>query len=651
MSLSLSLSVCVCHSQTYRSHAEIACLLRHAHVARDTVLSSALYSHIHTDHHLIRISSVYAHSHIHPSTPNNNNNIAIIIIVFVVVVVVVMLVVPYQSLSFRPSLLLKHSKSKTRPLNSLIEHRHCHCDAQTPSPSAFTDPQTQRQSEVFSLEQQRRRHRPMASAAGLVVLGLPQASVMSMDCGEAMRTGAMFQGLHGIQTGVHVLCVAPKEEGGSAERSIVFFNVETNTNKIDDGDDEEMEMDEEEDGGEKICLVLRWDEAEERLVNVIQAAQSGDGERSLREQYQRGVQRGELNGMGPCRRNEDEEARWKMLTRHVDEKLLRSIGIEFGDVLSTCDEPAPFVLNVDKKKKKHAMRGANTDQRADQQQQEEQTLERTKREKSKYTFTRIIGSGPHHDIRRPHASMTPEEVTKHNMDGSEYLASLVASSSSSSSPRGMSKTRLLGEMAISFLLFITVMSAEGFRHWKSIVALVCACAPNAGGASLDVFRGFVELLMAQMQVVDESFFDEAELALGDGARGRDVHFFSRSLSRLVYNVEDMACDAENHGTDDARVLFRCVSRLKKLMKDKFGIALETTYCGGEEYEPTIVVTDEDTLQSEILDAVCTDAPGDNVPLPQASCAQDLDPENIDAAGAGGNDEKPERMSWMLPQSC
>ncbi|CAN0547954.1 unnamed protein product, partial [Ectocarpus sp. 8 AP-2014] len=55
------------------------------------------------------------------------------------------------------------------------------------------------------------------------------------------------------------------------------------------------------------------------------------------------------------------------------------------------------------------------------------------------------------------------------MDGSEALRMWIATDF------GGSWVELLGELQLSFVLFVSLSSLGGFRHWQALSALLCRC--------------------------------------------------------------------------------------------------------------------------------------------------------------------------------
>ncbi|CAN0368646.1 unnamed protein product, partial [Hapterophycus canaliculatus] len=97
-------------------------------------------------------------------------------------------------------------------------------------------------------------------------------------------------------------------------------------------------------------------------------------------------------------------------------------------------------------------------------------------------------------------SAAPEDVTKRNMDGSEFLRRLIASDFDGS------WVELLGELQLSFVLFVSLSSLGGFRHWQALSAQLCRCG-DALKTDSALFTAFIRMLHAHLKLVPEDFFD------------------------------------------------------------------------------------------------------------------------------------------------
>lgn len=570
----------------------------------------------------------------------------------------------------------------------------------------------------------------------VVILGLPQGTLLSLDCLPAVATGPAFQGLFGIPDGVHAVCIASQPSPGSAspsgERACVFFRVESEGGACADAASSDIvrrridDEDEEWEGvacDKRIVMVLRWDEANEQLVNVFGydvrdgcTGNGGEGTEEMRA-YQRGIRRGELNGMGPCPDAVGDEAspewqRWLSMICHVNDRLLRRIGIRFGEVLRTCDEPVPFdiaqdlaraVAEIERREQGAAGSPPPSDHHHRRAAKEESKSARANGpvktpgtnstqdaghgetvSSPRYKFTRPVGIDADEDdvmrdagapegvpighaamdLRRPSPFMTAAAITSHNMDGSLFMLSLLAPHAPQTQPSFGSSSALLGELALSFILFMLVLSAEGFHQWKLIVTMMCSCIPKLQGVGgtgdssaslpLGLFNEFVTLLTAQVRAIGDDFFVEADLAMLHDSREKfggvnatcGTHFLVRSLSRLERGVDDLRLDMAGRAIEDddaveaqqvrcAAGLLRSVMGLKELLYARVGVEIDTVaFCDGEEYEPVIVYTEgEQAGDPQAGGLACGDADG----------AADEVAEDRD----GGDGEQLTRMSWML----
>ena len=160
-----------------------------------------------------------------------------------------------------------------------------------------------------------------------------------------------------------------------------------------------------------------------------------------------------------------------------------------------------------------------------------------------------------------------------------------------------------------------------------------------GEESLCLYKELISLLIAQMQLVNADFFQEAEDILGPvgDSKGSDKkHFLVKSLERLIQNIDDEA--RGQHVGDIRNDLSKSVNDLKKLMRDKFGICMEMGYYD-QEFEPVLIPYDE----------LCLCARDSSI------CIKDQETHNdgkdTPTDGEINNTSAPvSRMEWMLAPS-
>ena len=107
--------------------------------------------------------------------------------------------------------------------------------------------------------------------------------------------------------------------------------------------------------------------------------------------------------------------------------------------------------------------------------------------------------------------MTPAEVTKYNLDGTQRLRETLTRSA-------LSWRELLAEVQMAFILFLVGASLPALEFWKRACALLCSCGdgfagPGDAGARvhLELMSEFVRVLRRQLEHVPADFFRD-ELA-------------------------------------------------------------------------------------------------------------------------------------------
>ena len=107
--------------------------------------------------------------------------------------------------------------------------------------------------------------------------------------------------------------------------------------------------------------------------------------------------------------------------------------------------------------------------------------------------------------------MTPAEVTRYNLDGTQRLRETLTRSA-------LSWRELLAEVQMAFILFLVGASLPALEFWKRACALLCSCGdgfvgPGDAGARvhLELMSEFVRVLRRQLEHVPADFFRD-ELA-------------------------------------------------------------------------------------------------------------------------------------------
>jgi len=92
---------------------------------------------------------------------------------------------------------------------------------------------------------------------------------------------------------------------------------------------------------------------------------------------------------------------------------------------------------------------------------------------------------------------SPQDITKHSLDPSFMLNSMIESSSE----RGCN---LIGELQFSFICFLVGQSLESLEHWKSLIVLLCKCQ-SAVIRHRELYFKFLSCIETQLEHIPEDF--------------------------------------------------------------------------------------------------------------------------------------------------
>lgn len=94
---------------------------------------------------------------------------------------------------------------------------------------------------------------------------------------------------------------------------------------------------------------------------------------------------------------------------------------------------------------------------------------------------------------------TPAEITKHSMDHSFLLTSLINSNYANE------PMQLLGEIQIAFVCFLIGQVYDAFEQWKQLISLLCSCE-DAIADYEPMYVSFIQMLHFQLKEIPSDFF-------------------------------------------------------------------------------------------------------------------------------------------------
>ncbi|CAM9928804.1 unnamed protein product [Ectocarpus fasciculatus] len=380
--------------------------------------------------------------------------------------------------------------------------------------------------DVDGMDEQQARQR-LLEGGYFVALGVPPGVEFGIDL-KSYKTGPQFKGVKMIPPGLHFAHFGT----GEGEKQGIFFRSSAGS-----------------------VAATQWDTSAEDLVDAQTCLPVG-AVRALRESVLR-LEMDKSLGPHPF----EQQAAWLNLTNCVTDSVLERCGVPIGaKVLAGSSAAEPGEPGGDdvppgggvEEAKGEGSGGGNGG--------------RMGNAAAGIAGRQIVPHFPHVGrVARycqvpgraggPEINANPEDVTKRNMDGSEALRRWI------DADFGGSWVELLGELQLSFVLFVSLSSLGGFRHWQALSALLCRCG-DALKTDPSLFTAFIRMLHAHLKLVPEDFFD-VELSKDN--------FLVPCLSALLQNVlpdESLAPPLLDAG-----------KRLLKFLQQRFGLFLSGSHAG------------------------------------------------------------------------
>ncbi|XP_018569913.1 protein AAR2 homolog [Anoplophora glabripennis] len=161
------------------------------------------------------------------------------------------------------------------------------------------------------------------------------------------------------------------------------------------------------------------------------------------------------------------------------------------------------------------------------------------------------------------AGSTPAEITRHSLDSSFLLDTMIANYSKS--------TELLGELEFCYVCFLVGHSLEAFEQWKKLFSLFCSC-DTAVKKHRKLYDLFVSVIEIQVKEIPEEFL--ADIVSNNNL----VYTKLRNLFRAVRN------------SDVDGQLKAKLSRFQKNLTDLYQWDFEHLDSDEEDEAPVIVET-------------------------------------------------------------
>eukprot|EP00644_Phytophthora_capsici_P016749 jgi/Phyca11/10245/fgenesh1_pm.PHYCAscaffold_47_\ len=225
---------------------------------------------------------------------------------------------------------------------------------------------------------------------------------------------------------------------------------------------------------------------------------------------------------------------WQRLSKYISTSVLQRCGVEFGTILL----PGDAIEDAATPSKTH-----------DDVIPYFPDLPRT------VQFT---------SLQKSRADLSAEARTAYHFDRSERLEELIETEF------GGDWKELIGELQLSFLVFLQLSSLAALEQWKQFIALLCSCE-RALSTHLSLFLAFMKLFQTQLEQIPEDFFQDDTTS---------ENFLSPCLLSLLELVED---------DDSPPQLHQKAIHLRQLLASRFHWDSNVEL---DEFAPVVVPQDE-----------------------------------------------------------
>jgi len=177
-------------------------------------------------------------------------------------------------------------------------------------------------------------------------------------------------------------------------------------------------------------------------------------------------------------------AKWKKLSCHIDEAVIRKLGPNTGVIWSTYSELNHVQQNEEQNE--------NENETKESDLHKNYVAAKAKFEHYHPKYTKITQIKNMKDL-------TPSQRTALQMDRSTILYGILERHFKTN------ELSLLGEMQYAFICLLVGQSVQGLNHWKDIVDLLSNCC-EAVQQKQSFYEQFVQSLLSQFQELPADFF-------------------------------------------------------------------------------------------------------------------------------------------------
>jgi A1 cistron-splicing factor AAR2 len=110
---------------------------------------------------------------------------------------------------------------------------------------------------------------------------------------------------------------------------------------------------------------------------------------------------------------------------------------------------------------------------------------------------------------------------------------------------------MLGDVQLSYVLFLNLHCFSSLEHWRDLVAMLSAIEFEGVSARVELYSNFLSILSSQINTMERDFFDDVEMS-GDNFLVPSMHRLISTLSRI----------------DDEELKFS-LTQLVTLLRDRF----------------------------------------------------------------------------------
>ena len=442
---------------------------------------------------------------------------------------------------------------------------------------------------------------PSTSGGTVALLDLPPGSSLSVDGSTQIIRREDFVGIHGVPpSGFHLVVVssaggpATNNTGACADNDDAVHGSQTNISKpsalhttgfvlmrnSSDGDNDGVSNHD-----EGWIVARRYDPQTEEICST-----SPDGVTC--SNLQRSIQDGSI---GPQRvvpyhrfiENQTNPHAWKVITSFISSSLLQMRGIASGEKIV----PGAYEEDFDDEKRNVT---SDDGEGSEKYSKAKDPAESTPRDGISICYPPMPCIEGSHMARTGHAGtkrylshLSPSDRTALFLDtepGTKALDTVLRTYYDGS------REELIGDVQLSFLMFLQLGCLSSFEHWRDTVSMLSLVGSGAVLRHAKLYCNLFSTISCHLSSIERDFFEEMEYSGGN--------FFLPALNRFV----KLCCECGG----DNEALLDSVREIRQIVHSRFGIELVSISRGADTRSDDDDDEEEDVMEVDLANGSAID---------------------------------------------